>query len=487
MTKSNRILSALAAIPGLAFLAISAVIIAAMACKVGARFSFNNVNEGWNAYWASAAWSGTDLYPPPSSLTLDNYPPVWFYLTGAVGHLVGDNIRAGRAIAAAALLLNGAVVSLIAREIVGPHKGWWLAGASFIAMFGLLYQSYAAANDPQVLASLLMMVAIWLVARTADETPSWASCACVVCVMIVAGLVKHSGIAAPLSVALLFALTRRPRALARLAALSVVGLAVACAGLYLAFGKSIFESLLLPRPYDIDVAWTQTWDQLRQYGLLLAVIPFLAFRSDAKSRLILAYAVVALLQGAVLSGGYRVDVNAFFDLLCAISIGLGVMGAEVMQYLRKPGPPNKLRWAATACWISIALLPPSLAAPSATDDINDAFAAVTDDSYEEELQYVRSTPPGAAVCQDLALCYWAGRPFDLDINSLRTLVWAVPGLEDRVVAQIERCKFSLIELDSEWNDEADGPLTDRMGEALESRYELDRDTGYSLYWRPHCG
>ncbi len=479
--------SALAALPRLAYLAISAVIIAAMACKVGARFSFSNVNEGWNAYWAGAAWSGANLYPPAESLSLNNYPPVWFFLTGALGHLAGDNIRAGRAIAAVAVLLNAAVLSLIAREIVGPRKGAWLAGASFIALFGLFYQSYAAADDPQVLAGLLMMIAVWLAIRSIDATPSPASHAAIVGAMIAAGLVKHSVIAAPLAVALFFALTRRPRALAGFVAVSIVGVAMACAGLYLAFGKGIFASLLLPRPYDVEVAWAQTADQLVQYGLLLLVIPFLALRSDAGSRLIVIYAVVALVEGAALSGGYRVDVNAFFDLLCAVAIGLGVMAAAVAQYLRKPGPSGRLQWAAAAGWIAIALLPPLIAIPSASDDINDAFDAVTDDSYEAELQYVRSVAPGAVVCQDLALCYWAGQPLTLDMNSLRTLAWAVPGLEDRVVAQIERCRFALVELDADWTDEADGPLSDRMAEALTSRYAMVRENEFGLYWRPRCG
>lgn len=487
MFKPHKILSALAALPGLAYLTISVVIIAAMACKTGAIYSFNNINEGWNAFWASAAWSGANLYPPVGDLKLDNYPPIWFYLTGAIGHLVGDNIRAGRAIAAAALLLNGAVICLIVREIAGTHRAWWLAGAAFIAIFGLFYQDYAAANDPQLLASLLMMIAIWLVIRTTGETPLLAFLPSVVLVMIVAGLIKHNIVAAPLSIALFFLLSRRPRALIGFVGLSMVAVAIACAALYLTYGNSFFASLLLPRPFDSNVAWEQTKDQLEQYGLLLAVIPFLAFRRDTKARLVLIYAVVALFQGAALSGGYRVDVNVFFDLLFCISVGLGVMGAAVLRYVENESRSFGRRWTAAACWISIALLPPLIAVPSASDQITEAFSAVTDDSYAEDLQYIRSMAPGQVVCRDLALCYWAGQPFNLDLNNLRIVVWAVPELEDPVVAQIESCRFSLIELDTEWTDKTEGPLSDRVRAALASRYEQVRETTFGVYWRPHCG
>lgn len=55
--------------------------------------SLNNI-EGWNAYWAAAAAQGQALYPAPSGLVTDNYPPLSFHLIGLLvrsgcGHLVG--------------------------------------------------------------------------------------------------------------------------------------------------------------------------------------------------------------------------------------------------------------------------------------------------------------------------------------------------------------------------------------------------------------
>jgi hypothetical protein len=485
MIKPHRILFALVACPGLAYLAISLVAVAALACKVATRYSFN-LNEGWNAYWASAAWSGADLYPPVGGFTFNNYPPIWFYLTGALGHLVGDDIRVGRAIAAAALLLIAAVISLIVREIVGVHKGWWVAGAAFLAMFAVLYQSYAAANDPQVLGSLLMTIAVLVVIRAADRPPSLACDAGVVCLMVVAGLVKHNMIAAPLSVALFLLLSGKPRALVSFVGLSVLGLTIAGTGLYLGYGKNMFTALLLPRPYRIEVAWAQTVDQLRQYGTLLTVIPFLAFRLDAKARLMLIYALVALLQGAVLSGGFRVDVNVFFDLLICVAVGLGVMAAAVRELIARPGPPHRLQYAAVTCWLLITLVPPALGIAEDHESITEAFAAVTDESYEAEVRFIRAAPAGPVVCRDLALCYWAGQPFNLDLNDLRIVIASVPRLEDEVVVKIERCEFSLVQLDDDWSDPVEDPLTNRIWAALVARYEIVREGDYGFYWRPHC-
>ena len=488
---SAKILEALAALPGVVYVAFALLTGAALACKVGTRFSFN-VNEGWNAYWAKAAWSGADLYPPLDGLRLNNYLPLWFYLTGALGALVGDNVRAGRAIAAIALLLDGAIIALIAREVIGAGRGGlgrsggWFAGVAFIALFGLYHQDYAAADDPQVLASLFMLIALWRVIRTIDTSPTLVQWGGVVLLMIIAGLIKHNIVAAPLSIGLFLLLCGRMRALITFVCLSIVAVAVACAGLYLAYGNSIFALLLLPRPYNIDIAWSQSLEQFKQYGLLLAVIPFLAWRSDAKWRLMLIYAVVSLVLGVILSGGDGVDVNVFFDLLFCIAIGLGVMGAAVAQLIRNDAKPLGLRWAAVVGWIAIALVSPVMALLSSREAITDAFAAVTGGAYAKDLQYIRDTP-GAVVCRDPTLCYWAGKPLALDLNNIRSMAFARPALEGEVVARIERCEFPLIQLGDDWNDADNGPLTDRIRDAIEAHYKQVRTSKYGLYWRPTCG
>jgi len=64
-------------------------------------------NEGWNAYHAAAAMAGQGPYPAASSFMTDNYPPLSFYVVGALGKVFGDNIVAGRILS----LLSFAVVA----------------------------------------------------------------------------------------------------------------------------------------------------------------------------------------------------------------------------------------------------------------------------------------------------------------------------------------------------------------------------------------
>jgi len=92
---------------GLAFAAASLLLRDAFA--IGAHVPLDP-NEGWNAYLAHAAVTGAPLYP--QGLMVNNYPPLSFYIVGALGTITGDPIVAGR------------LVSLISFfALTGPVRG----------------------------------------------------------------------------------------------------------------------------------------------------------------------------------------------------------------------------------------------------------------------------------------------------------------------------------------------------------------------------
>src|SRR5689334_17460647 len=89
--------------------AIAGLAVAWLSAAVGPTYALfrwipNGYNEGWNAYWADAAWRGRALYPAVDSPISDNYPPLSFYIVGALGRLIGDNVFAGRLLALLSLL-----------------------------------------------------------------------------------------------------------------------------------------------------------------------------------------------------------------------------------------------------------------------------------------------------------------------------------------------------------------------------------------------
>ena len=61
-------------------------------------------NEGWNAYHADDAFNPMALYPSPSGLIANNYPPLWYLLTRLLAALFGDAVVAGRVLSLIAVL-----------------------------------------------------------------------------------------------------------------------------------------------------------------------------------------------------------------------------------------------------------------------------------------------------------------------------------------------------------------------------------------------
>lgn len=474
-------------LPQAVFVAIAAAVLVAVACRIAVKYSFN-IQEGWNAYWAATAWSGGDLYPPPSSLKLNNYLPLWFYVTGSLGSLLGDNIIAGRIVTGAAMLGTAAAVFLIVRAMTGLRRDGVTAGAAFLAMCGLFYGHYVAADDPQWTGNLLTTLAMLAVVRKAREESAAIPVHLVVPLLLIASLFKQSVIAAPASIAI-YLLLFRTAEFPRFLLWSTAGLAVVCTGLFLMFGSSVFASILYPRQYDLAVAWDQTVDHLTSYGPLLAVIAFLGYlstRGNSAAALIFIYSIVALIQGFVLSGGFDVDVNVFFDFAITCAIGLGLLQNAVARFIdREPRLPPAT--AALLAWLGITLTPAVSASVEAWTDARQTLRNLVVSPQQADVAYIKGTP-GGAICQNLALCYWAGKDLWVDIDTLRLVVTRKPQLEAEFIANLERCLYPLIQLEDDWDDEDEGPFTEGILTALQTHYTEVSGGAEAQYLvpRPDC-
>jgi hypothetical protein len=467
--------------PYIPILLIAGATIACALCRIGVPYSFN-VNEGWNAYWASAAWNGSELYPPPNGLRLDPYLPLWFYVTGALGHLLRDNITAGRVVATLALFLNSAVVFMIVRQLTKRQTSAWFAAATFLALCGLFFADYVAANDPQLAANLLMTVALFLFVRKAEGRDTLHSRLLIVTLLLAAGLIKHNVLAVPISIAIFLLIYRRMEFLA-FAAWSTAGLIVVCAMLYLIFHTNLFASLLFPRSYDVSSAWEQTTDQLASFNLLLLVVPFLALQASPAVRLIFIYTVVSLMEGLILSGGFGVDVNVFLDFAIATAIGIGLLQNATLRAVgNQPG-----RWqtaVSLAVWIAVALTPFVLASQQGFQKTKEIFNTLTNNPQRADVAYIK-TKPGPAICENPALCYWAGKDFGVDVNNLKILTFGQPQVERELIAQLTSCFYAVIQVSTDdWDDDEDGRFTAAIIGILKKDYTIAWKNGETQYFVP---
>lgn len=391
-------------------------VVLVLACAAGrllllpAHVSFNP-NEGWNAFQAAHALGGGVLYPAPGGLTGDNYPPLSFYVVGGLGRLVGDPIVAGRGVALFSLLAVAAAVFAGVRRLGAPGaspSAAALGALVFLAFNATQFRGYLAMNDPQWLAHALMTAGfVLLIPRRAGEDPGLARAAAAAALMAAGGLVKHNLVALPLAATLWLALHHRRDLLAWLA-VGAAAVGAAAALMALAYGPAVFTDLLAG---DRRYAVARMGKALLP---VLAVTPLVALstrllaarRADPRLDLLLLALGLAVPLGVVQRSGEGVNVNAHFEALIVACMA----GAAALQL---PGRPLRGPWrlAAWALLLPFVVLLPLTARAERLEFAGEAAAA----RAWEDMRARIAAAPGPAACETLALCYWAGKDFELDV------------------------------------------------------------------------
>ena len=182
-----------------------------------------NYNEGWMALLSDRAVGGGVLYPAPGLFVVDNYPPLSFYVIGAVGRLLGDNVAAGRCVALAALAAVTCEVLWSARRL-DAGKGAAALGALLFALSNLTwFHAYVAMADPQWLGQAVTLAGLPLLLQAGDGRLRLGPVIASAVLMTAGGFIKHNLIALPLATALWLAVEDR-RAFLAWSATAVVAL-----------------------------------------------------------------------------------------------------------------------------------------------------------------------------------------------------------------------------------------------------------------------
>lgn len=377
-----------------------------------------NYNEGWNAFWADAAFHGRPLYDSANELVSNNYPPVSFHVVGWAGHWLGDNVIAGRFIALLALLVVIVCVAQWLRAVRADAAASFIGASFCLFAFTTFGDDYVAMNDPQMLAHAFMMVGLvvlwhWGVSRTAV-----AIC---VMLMLLGGFTKHLLIPLPAALTVWLVLYRR-RQLATWVVCSTVGLIFAFA-LVSAVDGAFLQHLSSPREYSLAKALDATLALARNSAVFLALAAYLVvtlLRLDRgrerialseNAKFVLLYLAFSLAVGAAASGGAGVVRNAFFDVVIAASLGTGLAVAFLLD--GSLGYHGKRLAARVVMLFGIAA---SLQAATNVPDTVRSIAQL-DEAERETLATVRliaDLSEGRAACETLQLCYWAQSAFMMD-------------------------------------------------------------------------
>lgn len=361
-------------------------------------------NEGWNAYFADAAITGGTLYPPADALITNNYPPLSFYIVGALGSLSGDNIFAGRAIALLSLLFVVWSIYYWLRITGSAARIGLLAALTFLAYAVTYSRTYVAMDDPQWLAHAFMLGGLLAIWTGKDNTRHLIVGAIL---MVAAGWTKHLLIPLPLTVSLWLLWRSRP-AFARwgISAAATVALAAALSGWL--YGPRFFASLHEPREYMRWKAISEATAALRCFAPL--VVLWLAastpWRQDERLAFVSLYLLISGAVALFAAGGAGVDVNSFLDSLIALCLAAGL--AIESLWTTQPGLASG---AALALAVWVVGYAASLAAPELEGIRN---IAINEQSALHDIELIEADGHNRAACETLNLCYWAKSAFMVD-------------------------------------------------------------------------
>jgi hypothetical protein len=403
-------------------------------------------NEGWNAAHAMAAAAGHALYPPHGAFMVNNYPPLSFYIVGALVHLSGDFVIAGRILSLLAFLAVCAGIAALLRRMDCTRQAPMLAVLFFAATL-LIGSDYVGMNDPQLLGHAVQIAALLLVVAHAPIMAALIFAASI--------FIKHNLLALPLASAI-WLLWQGRRAGLRFI---VAGLLFAGAGLIafrFVYGTSLLSEISSPR--------LASFANVRASVLHLwwAVLPLAAaagLRRDRWGWLCLTYGGIALMLGIVFSAGDGVDANAFFDLAIALSLALGLAAGS---------QPLLVASAAAPLMIFLALN---------YSDNNFFFTRAFAQQSARDIAFLKSQP-GPALCDQLSLCLWAGKPAEVDVFNTGEAIQSGARDGATLARLIAARHFTAIQM------EDPGSLGPQVRQAIAQNYRLDHSGDNGNFFTP---
>ena len=437
-----------------------------------------NWNEGWNAYHTTDLVMGRPLYRGSTGFFFNNYPPLSFYIVAAWGWLLGDQMLAGRSLSLLALIGWAWLLALTAKRLGCRWSEAAFAALLLLASLFLFNVFNVGVNDPEFLGHVLQALGLFILLREPRTPWSLVSCA----VLFAAGVfVKHLLIALPIA-AVVWLMVFDRRAAWRLMAvgslLAVAGLAASVA----MFGPDFLIQLLSPRAYlpARAAAMSAEWVS-RVLGLVL-VSAVLARRylRDPRVALALLYAGLATVLGLALFGGDGVYWNNMFDAEWALCLTAALALNRLPAATIERDTDHRVRLGLVTACLAV---PVAMTAMGAQIHWGSPrywldprwFEAETAAS---EIAFIRSQP-GPVLCEQLSLCFWAGKPVEADFFGLHQRVRRDPSRADELARQVEARRFAVAQLDIPTQY-----LGPRFEEAMRQNYRIDHQNEWGVFWVP---
>jgi hypothetical protein len=333
---------------------------------------------------------------------------------------------------------------------------------------------YVGVNDPQILGHALQMFGLVLLLGDRQSTASLAAAA----LLFAAGVfVKNTLVALPLAATLWLLAVDTPRGwrlavFGALAGLIGVGVCIAV------FGPQFTAQLLWPRMLVPAKGAEMAGLWIRRMALPLAAAVWLAMRArdDRRCGLALTYLVLSIALGTLFAIGEGVYWNTMFDADAAVAL----TSALLLERLAIPALPGSgtRRFALAALYLGIAALVLLRSATIHWLSPRFWFDPLWSDAQRvsQEIEFVRSRP-GPVICEDLALCYWAGKPVEVDFFNVRQRMQREPWRMESIAHRLDAREFGAVQTMAR-------DLGPGFSDALRRNYREDHRNEWGVFWLP---
>ncbi len=411
------------------------------------KYLAKSYNEGWYALHVDTILTGLPLYPPRGGLVMNNYPPLWFYVTAEVTRWTDDIVFASRIITAVSFALIGLFIGIFVHRITRDRTAALTACLIFLLSMLIGFPYSVGFGDPQMLAHAVMLGGLaWHAGAPRSVRRVWI----LAFIMTTALFMKHNPVSLPMAVGISLLVQDRKIGLHYVTA----GVGSALAGLlvcYALFGYPFVDGLLSARRYGaraiVDLFFANLMPLLPL--LTLGCLGIAIRARDEWTTLIVSYLALATALGLLWSGGSGVSANIFIDVVIGCAMAAGLLVAHAGEGWTKPVRIVRT-WSVCAIAVAVLCTPGLLSARSL---LNVPGWIAHESALDVRTRAIVETihnHPGRVLCEMPAICYWSGKKIEVDpFNRLEAVI---AGRTDKQLLRrmVEERAFALILVTRHW-------------------------------------
>ena len=364
-------------------------------------------------------------------------------MVGVLGKTAGNINLVGRWIALLSFCGVVVLTALIVRRWTGQWRYAVYAAACFLIWIAAYKADRVGMNDPQFLGMILSAAGLYCFVRDPDSDRSlrWSAV-----LFVIAIFTKQSLLTLPTAVAIQLFLSNRKGLRTWLIAGAAAGFSLLLLT-FLTGGSYFFTDLLIPRIHSYDLLMANVAFYLMFFQIpLIGSLVWAMWEPRVRPESLAVWALAAgNVFGFIFCASGGADWNHLFDSIFALALiaGLLLPAAErAVQALPWRNAIFTVLLVVPLFYTSWILLPQRFSDDDATLHAIPQFER----EFAAGANFLRAQP-GAALCENLMLCYAAGKPMTYDNFAVEQLVKTGNLSEQRLIRMLDAYEYPVIQLD----------------------------------------